>query len=70
MAFYGRYYRSRCLGILNHYLMDVLVRWAMRKYKQFRGHWRKAYRWLGRIAAQDSELFYHWSLGLKPAAGR
>ena len=70
VAFYGRYYRSRCLGILNYYLMDVLVRWAMRKYKQFRGHWRKAYRWLGRIAAQDSELFYHWSLGLKPAAGR
>ena len=70
VAYYGRYYRSRCHDVLGHYLTEVLVRWAMRKYKRFRGKWGGAYCWLGSIAARDSSLFYHWSLGMKPAAGR
>lgn len=70
VAYYGRYYRSRCLDVLGHYLTEVLVRWAMRKYKRFRGKWGRAYLWLGGIAARDCGLFYHWSLGLKPTAGR
>jgi RNA-directed DNA polymerase len=70
VAYYGRFYRSKCLDILGHYLTETLVRWAMKKYKRFRGKWGCAYLWLGRIAARDNHLFFHWSLGLKPTVGR
>lgn len=70
VEYYGRFYRSKCLDVLGHYLTETLVRWAMKKYKRFREQWGRAYLWLGRIAARDSSLFYHWGLGLKPTAGR
>jgi group II intron reverse transcriptase/maturase len=70
VAYYGRFYRSKCLDVLGHYLTETLVRWAMRKYKRFRCKWGKAYCWLGAVAARYSNLFYHWNLGLRPSAGR
>ena len=70
VAYYGRFYRSKCLDVLGHYLTESLVRWAMRKYKRFRRRWGKAYCWLGAVASSNSNLFYHWSLGLRPTAGR
>jgi hypothetical protein len=70
LAYYGRFYRSKCLDVLGHYLTESLVRWAMRKYKRFRRKWGKAYCWLGAVASRNSNLFYHWSLGLRPTAGR
>ena len=69
MNYYGRFYRSKCIQVLR-YLNDVLVKWAMRKYKRFRRRERKATHWLGRIAARDTELFVLWKLGIRPAAGR
>ena len=70
VAYYGRFYLSKCLDVLGHYLTESLVRWAMRKYKRFRRRWGKAYCWLGAVASGNSNLFYHWSLGLRPTAGR
>ena len=70
VAYYGRFYRSKCLDILCHYLTETLVRWAMRKYKRFRGRWGGAYHWLGCIAARDNHLFFHWSLDLRPTVKR
>jgi hypothetical protein len=67
VAYYGRFYRSKCLDVLGHYLTETLVRW---KYKRFRRKWGRAYCWLGNIAARNGGLFYHWSLGLRPTAGR
>lgn len=69
MAYYGQFYRSACLHALE-YLNLALVRWAMRKYKRFRGKWLLAYRWLGRIAARNRSLFAQWEFGTRPAAGR
>jgi len=70
VAYYGRFYRSRCLNVLGRCLTFALVKWAMRKYKRFRGHWVRAYYWLGRVATRDRELFTLWSLGTRPPAGR
>jgi len=70
IQYYGRFYRSRCLHVVGLCLTNALVKWVMRKYKRFRGHWLRAYRWLGRIAARDGCLFAHWSLGAKLPAGR
>ena len=70
VAYYGRFYRSKCLEILGRCLTGALVKWAMRKYKRFRGRWVRAYRWLGCVAARDTGLFVLWTLGARPPAGR
>lgn len=69
IAYYGRFYRSACIHALEH-LNLALVRWAMRKYKRFRGKWGAAYHWLGRIAARNRTLFAQWEFGSRPSAGR
>ena len=70
IQYYGRYYRSRCLHVVGRSLTNALVKWAMRKYKRFRGHWLRAYQWLCRVAARNGNLFAHWSLGERLPAGR
>ncbi len=63
--YYGRYYPSalhRTLGCINR----RLVRWAMKKYKRYRGHQRRATQWLRRVARKRPELFAHWQLGIVP----
>ena len=47
--YYGRYHPSalhRTFDCINR----RLVRWAMKKYKRYRGHQRRATQWLRRIA--------------------
>ena len=63
--YYGRYYPSalyRAFACINR----RLVRWAMKKYKRFRGHQRRATQWLRNIARQCPQLFAHWRLGIVP----
>lgn len=71
VAYYGRFYRSECLDQLA-YLDLVLARWAKRKFKRFHRNWAAAYRWLGRIATRQRDLFVHWQVGTPPKgwAGR
>ena len=57
--YYGAFNRS-ALRRLMEYLDYRLVKWAMRKYKRFRGRWLRAYRWLQQWAYRDSSLFVHW----------
>ena len=67
--YYGRFHRSQCLKILHHFNL-VLATWAKRRYKRFKGSWRKALEWLARIAKRDSSLFVLWTLGARPTVGR
>ena len=67
--YYGRFYKSALYATFRGF-DRVLARWAMRKYKKLRGHQRRATHWLGRIARRQPELFAHWQMGLRPAAGR
>lgn len=57
--YYGAFNPS-ALRKLFEYLNDRLVKWAMRKYKRFRRHWLRAYRWVQQTAYRDSSLFEHW----------
>jgi RNA-directed DNA polymerase len=66
--YYGSYYKSALYPILRQ-LNRSLTRWAMRKFKKLRGHQRQATHWLGRIAQRELNLFAHWRLGVRPAAG-
>ncbi|MGA9755146.1 MAG: group II intron maturase-specific domain-containing protein [Desulfobaccales bacterium] len=68
MNYYGSYYKSALYPILRQ-LNRALTRWAMRKFKKLRGHQRQSTHWLGRIARRESNLFAHWRLGVRPAAG-
>jgi len=66
--YYSHYYKSALYPTFRT-LDRILVKWAMRKYKKLKGHNRRATHWLGRIAYQQPELFAHWKMGLRPAAG-
>jgi RNA-directed DNA polymerase len=66
--YYGRFYKSAMYPTFRH-LDQVLVRWAMRKYKRLRRHKRRAEHWLGRIARKEPQLFTHWQMGVRPAGG-
>jgi len=67
--YYGSFYRSvlyknlMCLSV-------ILAKWAMRKYKRFRAHQRRAGRWLGRIQRRSPYLFTHWQMTAGAVAGR
>src|SRR6266852_5835461 len=50
IQYYGRFYRSALCSVFRH-LNDLLVRWAMRKYKRFRRHRRRAEHWLAGLGA-------------------
>jgi RNA-directed DNA polymerase len=66
--YYCSFYKSALYPIMRQ-LDRALTRWAMRKFKKLRGHQRQATHWLGRIAQREPNLFAHWRLGVRPAAG-
>lgn len=68
LNYYGRFYGSAMRAVWGHF-NRYLVRWVTRKFKKFRGHYRRAIYRLGKIARQWPYLFPHWKLGYKPAAG-
>ncbi|AHM56105.1 hypothetical protein EAL2_808p04500 (plasmid) [Peptoclostridium acidaminophilum DSM 3953] len=39
-----------------------LVKWAMCKFKHFRGHRRRAEKWLSEVKSREPGLFAHWKL--------
>ena len=67
--YYGSYFRSDLYKVFNP-LNLILAKWAMRKYKRFHGHQRRASRWMLRLRKRSPFLFAHWQLAQKPAAGR
>jgi hypothetical protein len=41
---------------------EHLVRWAMHKFKRFRGKYAKAMAWLQKVYQYKPGLFAHWKL--------
>jgi len=66
--YYGQFYGSKWKSVLRH-LDRALVAWVGWKYQRYRGRERAATHWLGRVARRDPNLFAHWQLGVRPAAG-
>ena len=60
--YYGRFRKSALYAVFRT-LNFALVRWATRKYKKLRYHWRRARQWLEGIASRQPNLFAHWQLG-------
>jgi RNA-directed DNA polymerase len=63
-------YDNAALSATFRGLDRILVKWAMRKDKQLKGHQRRATHGLGRMAQRQPRLFVHWQMGVRPAAGR
>ena len=61
MNFFGRYCKSAMKKTLE-VIQRRLVRWAMCKYKRFRGHRRRAELWLRQIKEREPSMFAHWAL--------
>ena len=66
--YYGVFYRSK-LRFLAWRITEHIVRWAMKKYKRFRGHAARAFTWLVRAHQHQPALFAHWQLA-PPLRGR
>ena len=66
--YYCKFHPPAFHPIANH-LNRYLTRWAMRKFKRFRGHGRQTMQWLGRIAQRQRFLFPHWRAGFVPSTG-
>ena len=59
--YYGSFYRSALYAVFRP-LGRALIKWAMRKYRRFKGHQRRAGRWLERVAERAPMLFAHWHM--------
>jgi RNA-directed DNA polymerase len=63
--YYGRFYKSALYPTFRH-LNEILVRWAVGKFKRLRRHRARARRLLQDIARREPTLFAHWRLGVRP----
>jgi len=63
IEYYGRYAPSALYPLLR-YVNQTLLAWAMRKFKRFKAHKIRASGFLQRLAADRSDLFAHWQLGM------
>src|SRR5580704_4619049 len=59
--YYGAFYRSG-LRFLAWRINEHLARWAMQKFKRFRGKYAKAMAWLQKVYQYKPDLFAHWQL--------
>jgi len=60
MQYYCRFRGSEFLPVARH-LDDLIVRWAMRKYKRFRSHKHRAFAWLTKLKRKQPDLFFYWN---------
>ena len=62
VRYFGRFYPSKLQEELRT-IDAFIVRWAIRKYKRFRGHTMAIWDWLRSLKRRDPALFAHWRLG-------
>jgi RNA-directed DNA polymerase len=62
--YFGRFYKSMLYPVFRHF-NEMLVRWAMRKYKRLRRRPRRARRFLADVAGRQPGLFAHWRFGVR-----
>jgi RNA-directed DNA polymerase len=65
IGYFGRFYKSMLYPVFRHF-NDLLVRWAMRKYKRLRRRPTRARRFIADVARRQPGLFAHWRWGVRP----
>lgn len=61
MNYFGAYNKSAMKGTLD-VIQRRLIKWAMYKYKRFRGHRTRAEEWLNEVKRREPSMFAHWAL--------
>jgi RNA-directed DNA polymerase len=61
--YYGKYRFSQLSYTLQHFTR-ILVKWAMRKYKRFRGKKTEAIQYLKSFIKNNRNMFAHWQFGI------
>jgi RNA-directed DNA polymerase len=61
IGYYGRFQPSALYPLYRH-IDKLLVAWAKRKYKRFRGSWRQARLFMEEVSRKCPKLFAHWKL--------
>lgn len=61
MNYFGKFNRSAMKRALDC-VQRRLIKWAMCKYKKFRGHRRRAEEWLCQVRKREPNMFAHWAL--------
>jgi len=59
--YYGAFYRSELYSLALR-INEHLVRWAMQKFKRFRGRPHQAWAWLDAVRKHRPRLFAHWHM--------
>ena len=67
--YYTKFGRTEFWYVMKH-LNDKLVRWVIRKYKEFKKHPKKANAWLEILSRRERGMFAHWSLGHLPQCAK
>ena len=65
VTYFGKGYKEP-LRLLLDDVNRLLTRWARKRYKRFKRSLFQARQWLRRISERDPNLFYMWSLDVKP----
>ena len=60
--YYGKI-KMKSLKPVFYYLHHRLLKWAMKRYKRFKGSRVLAVNWLRKMTTAFPNLFYHWNLG-------
>jgi hypothetical protein len=63
IEYYGRYAPSALYPLLR-YVNQMLLAWAMRKFRRFKAHKIRASRFLQKLSQEKAGLFVHWRLGM------
>lgn len=62
MNYFGKYSPSAMKYTLT-VIENRIIKWAMSKYKYFRGRRKRAEKWLSQVKQREPGLFAHWKLG-------
>ena len=62
LNYYGALEQRRVRRIFDRFNLRLL-RWVIKKYGRFKKSYRKARKWLQRLATEKRTLFYHWQKG-------
>jgi len=61
MNYFGRFNKSAMKRALNC-IQRRLIKWAICKFKNFRGRRRRAEQWLEQVRKREPKMFAHWAL--------
>lgn len=65
LQYFTKYCKSAVTKSMQ-YINKCLVKWAMCKYKRFRGHKIRVTEWLKEVAKREPNMFVHWEYGWRP----